>query len=38
MNFLRLVYTILFRAFAGPKAIAGHDGPHKESFINIWYN
>lgn len=38
MNILRLLYSMLFREFAGPGAIAGHDGPHKESYINIWFN
>lgn len=38
MKILRLVYTILFRDFAGPEAIAGHDGKNREEFINIWFN
>ena len=38
MNLIRLIYTVLFRRFAGPTAIAGSSGPHQEQNPNIKYN
>lgn len=38
MKTLRIVYSILFRRFAGPRAIAGSSGPWQETNPNMQYN
>jgi hypothetical protein len=38
MKLVRLIYMVLFRAFAGPRAIGGSSGPFQEDNPNMKYN
>jgi hypothetical protein len=38
MKLVRLIYLVLFRAFAGPTAVGGSSGPFQENNPNQKYN
>jgi hypothetical protein len=38
MKLVRLIYVVLFRAFAGPTAVGGNGGRHQETNPNMKYD